>query len=123
MSPPKQTWQIIDHVCRHCPGGRLLKLVTGGGPTPGGNPTFRCSCCGKAHSASNPKEICWCGQNFRGGPEGKFQCVPYSILREKPFLEEGFRAMGCDPGRRDSEVGVISTEDWNRLHRASEGHK
>ncbi len=59
MSNNNEAWAIEDHICRKC-GGRILRRVTGGGATPGGNPVFRCASCGTQKSGMGPGVLCCC---------------------------------------------------------------
>ncbi len=107
------TWKLEDHLCRKC-GGRILRSVSGAGPSPGGNPIFRCADCGVADWGTSPKRICWCGMSHRGQYETPYLCLPYSILEERPELKELFRASGCDPDR-PGEVGVVAEKDLREM--------
>jgi hypothetical protein len=103
------TWSLEDHLCRGC-GGRILRCVKGQGMTPGGNPLFKCADCGNATASMGPSALCWCGFSHRQnhGDHG-YICLPFSILAERPWLEDGFRACGCDPKR--GEVGIMLVRD------------
>ncbi len=105
--PHKMTWAIEDHLCRSC-GGRILRCVEGAGMTPGGNPVFKCADCGKMTSGMGPEVLCWCGFSHRQNRTTAYRCLPFSILKERPELEQKFRACGCDPTR--GEVGIVLEE-------------
>lgn len=94
---------LEDHVCRSC-GGRILRQLNHG-PTPGGNPVYRCANCGVASSSMGPDRLCWCGFQFRAQHATAYRCLPFSILKDRPELLEAFRSCGCEPGRQ--EVGVV----------------
>ena len=105
----KMTWTILDHLCKSC-GGRILQSASGAGPTPGGNPVFKCADCGQATSGTGPEVLCWCGFSHRGQhPLNGYRCLPFSILQEKPELKDAFLACGRDPRR--GEVGIILKGD------------
>lgn len=106
----KMTWAIEDHLCRHC-GGRVLRCVTGGGPTGGGNPIFRCADCGRGASSIGPDVICWCGFAHRNNHDGAYQCLPFSAIKDRPELANAFRACGCEPHDRDG-VGIVLSRDF-----------
>jgi hypothetical protein len=107
MSKGKMTWVLEDHLCRHC-GGRILRCVSGGGPTGGGNPLYKCASCGLSGAAYLPAVLCWCGFKHRGNAEGAYRCLPFSLINEHPRLREAFLAAGCDPAA--GEVGVVLRE-------------
>lgn len=105
----KRTWELEDHLCKAC-GGRILRCVTGAGITPGGNPVFKCADCGRATSGMNPGMLCWCGFSHRGNHNSTaYVCQPFSVLKDRPELEQAFRACGCDPSR--GEVGIMLERD------------
>lgn len=104
----KPTYELTDHVCRGC-GGRVLKCVSGGGPTGGGNPIYRCADCGKAAAAMGPDAICWCGMQFRGQHATAYRCVAHAAAKDNPKLEAALRACGCESGR--GEVGIALERD------------
>ena len=110
-----QTWVLEDHLCRIC-GGRILRCVRGNGITGGGNPIFRCADCGASGAAMGPQGLCWCGFSHRQQSANSYQCVPYSILRDRPTvsaaLTNAFRACGCEPGRGD--VGIMLERDLRK---------
>lgn len=115
MRKNQRTWTIIDHLCRSC-GGRILQCASGGGPTGGGNPIFKCASCGESTSGITPNGICWCGFAHRGqGIGGHFRCLPFSYLEEHPDLRQAFLACGCDPDR-EAEVGMITEESFRKYH-------
>ena len=109
---PKQKWVLEPHLCSDC-GGRILRCVEGNGMTPGGNAIRRCADCGKSGTQHGADAICWCGVTQRGNSERAYRCLPFSVLETEPWLEEGFRACGCDPKR--GEVGIMLTADLRRL--------
>jgi len=100
-----RTWALEDHLCKGC-GGRILRCVTGGGPTGGGNPIFKCADCGTSLSGMGPSVLCWCGFSMKHN-HGKtaYQCLPFTILTEHPEWRQAFLACGCDPTR--GEVGIV----------------
>lgn len=113
ITPVVQKWVLIDHLCRDC-GGRILLCVEGNGMTPGGNQIRRCADCGKSGTqVSGADAICWCGTHHRGSNVTPYKCLPFSILESQPWLEEAFRACGCDPARGD--VGIVLEADIGRL--------
>ncbi len=101
----KQTWEIIDHLCRHC-GGRVLRCVSGAGMSPGGNPLFKCACCGVSGYSASPDYLCWCGHCQKHNNTYPFMCVPFSKIDENPELLKEFLKCGCDP-KNGGEVGII----------------
>lgn len=104
-----RTWVIEDHLCRGC-GGRILRCVTGGGATGGGNPIFRCADCKQITSSMGPDSLCWCGFHHKHNHTMQaYRCLPFTILEERPELKRAFLACGCDPTR--GEVGVILERD------------
>jgi len=110
-----RTWALEDHLCRAC-GGRILRCITGGGITGGGNPIFKCADCGKSTAAMTAGALCWCGFSHRNNhPSTAYVCVPFSILDqpekddvEKRRLRNAFLSCGCDPAR--GEVGIMLAE-------------
>lgn len=119
--PVVMRWVLEDHLCRGC-GGRILRCVAGQGPSPGGNPLFKCADCGKASTAMGPDVLCWCGFSHRGNHHMTvYQCVPFSILKAMPdkaqALTNSFRACGCEPGR--SEVGIMLEKEYREALRAT----
>lgn len=106
------SWVIEDHLCRSC-GGRVLRSVRGAGMTPGGNPIYKCSVCGKSSASLSASSICWCGFSHRLNNTTAYRCLPFSVLEKHPKLEAAFRACGCDPKR--GEVGIALETDVNRL--------
>ena len=105
-----KTWALEDHLCKAC-GGRILRMVSGGGMTPGGNPVFKCADCGRSTSGMSPDVLCWCGFSHRGNHNSTaYVCQPFAVLKERPGLLEAFRACGCDPAR-GGEVGIMLERD------------
>lgn len=115
MSRNQQTWALEDHLCKSC-GGRILRCVSGGGPTGGGNPIYRCADCGIGGASMGPQAICWCGMAFRRNEKGAYRCLPFSILEGHPEYLSAFLACGCDPAR-GGDVGVV----LNRSIRGAKG--
>lgn len=118
------TWIPVDHLCRHC-GGRILKSLSGQGATPGGNPVFRCSCCGRGRADMGPDGLCWCGFTHRGQPQTQaaYTCLPYSILQDVPSLLDLFRSCGCDPETGTSEVGIVLESDLQAVRKKADAPK
>lgn len=109
-------WALVDHLCRAC-GGRVLVSVANKGMTPGGNAIYRCADCGESStSTAGFMDVCWCGQEMRRNNHlpGKYMCLPFSILEEKPWLKTAFLSFGCDPERGD--VGIMTREEYQRMH-------
>ena len=111
-----KTWELEDHLCKVC-GGRILRCASGAGPSPGGNPLYRCADCGVATTSMGPGALCWCGFGHRMQNDGAYSCVPFSILRDRPDLLSAFRSCGCEPGR--SEVGIMLSKDLHAKKEAS----
>lgn len=111
MAKSKQTWALEDHVCRAC-GGRILRCASGGGPTGGGNPIFKCADCGASGSGMSPDVLCWCGFSHRGQHATAYICQPFSILESRPELKDAFAACGCKTGR--AEVGIMLERDYRK---------
>jgi len=112
----KVTWTIEDHICSSC-GGRIVRSAKGTGPTPGGNPVYKCSLCGKVTTEMGGHSLCWCGYSQKSNNNSlPYKCVPYSILEKYPDGLSYFKFCGCDP-RRGGEVGVMLEEDWNELRK------
>lgn len=110
----KRTWSLEDHLCRSC-GGRILRVATGGGMTPGGNPIFKCADCGKGVSGMSPDVLCWCGFSHKHNHNSTaYVCQPFSVMNEHPKLRDAFLACGCDPAR-GGEVGVMLEKDFRRI--------
>ena len=110
----QQTWKLVDHLCMTC-GGRILQCISGGGPTPGGNPIFRCADCGNTTSGFGPQALCWCGFSHRGQNATAYKCLPFSALKQEPRLLPMFLSCGCDPNRKTSEVGIVLESDYTKL--------
>lgn len=111
----KITWALEDHLCRAC-GGRVLRSVSGVGPTPGGNPIYRCADCGASTSSMGAESICWCGFHHRMNHNATaYMCVPFSEIEARPeskqALINAFRSCGCEPGR--GEVGIMLARDYS----------
>lgn len=115
-----KTWIILDHVC-FC-GGRILKCVSGQGPSGGGNPLYKCSQCGKGGCAMSQTPYCWCGFEMRGhkGLAGSYRCLPLSIAKEEPMYRNLFLACGCNPDSKEAEVGIVLTRDLIELRKKLE---
>lgn len=113
MARPK-TWFLMDHLCRHC-GGRVLQCASGGGPTGGGNPIFRCADCGAGSAAMGPDCICWCGFEHRhGNGTNGYQCRRLADAKDDPALRTAFLSCGFDPDRSKLEIGIYMP-DYYRL--------
>ena len=97
----------------------MLRCVSGGGPTGGGNPIWKCADCGTAAAAMGPEVLCWCGFSHRAQHGTAYVCQPFSVLKERPELLEAFRACGCDPGR--GEVGIMLERDLRSNVRVEAG--
>lgn len=98
----RETFTIEDHLCREC-GGRILQIASGGTPSGGGNPYFRCADCGKGTCATGPSALCWCGFQFRGQTDRAYRCLPFE---GNEHLREEFAKCGCSMDGK-AEVGVI----------------
>lgn len=106
----RMTWALTDHLCKGC-GGRVLRCVSGGGPTSGGNPIWKCADCGKAAAAMGPEVLCWCGFTHKHNHNATaYVCQPFTVLETKPELLSAFQACGCDP-KRGGEVGIMLQRD------------
>ena len=106
----KQTWALEDHLCKDC-GGRVLRCVTGGGVTGGGNPIYKCADCGKSASALGPEVLCWCSFAHKHNHNATaYVCQPFTVLETRPELLQAFLACGCDP-KRGGEVGIMLGRD------------
>jgi len=101
MAKQRQTFTITDHMCREC-GGRVLQIASGGGPSGGGNPLYRCADCGNSSCGIGPKVICWCGFHYRGQTDTPYQCMKFEG-NESYHIE--MAKCGCLPGK--NEIGVI----------------
>lgn len=77
--------------------------------TPGGNPVYKCACCGVRTSAMQPDALCWCGYGHRANRPGSYMCLPFSVLKTEPELEQAFLACGCKPNVQ--EVGIVLVAD------------
>lgn len=108
-----RTWVVENHLCKAC-GGRILRCVSGAGPTGGGNPIFMCADCERSISDMGPDALCWCGFSHRNQNLNGYQCVPYSILKERPELLNAFRACGCDPSKDLIGVGIMLQRDLHK---------
>lgn len=115
----RMTWELTDHLCKGC-GGRVLRCVSGGGATPGGNPIWKCADCGKSTSASGPEVLCWCGFGHRHNKgTTAYVCQPFTVLKERPELLGAFLACGCDP-KRGGEVGIMLERDLYAMNTPQE---
>lgn len=110
----RMTWVIEDHLCMKC-GGRILRCVTGHGPTGGGNPVYRCADCGVSTSSMGPDSLCWCGFSHRTQRLSEYRCMPFSILEKHPELLSAFRSCGCEPEK--GEVGILLESHLRELHK------
>ena len=113
----KMTWVIEDHICRNCSGGRILRCVSGAGPTGGGNPIYKCADCGTSTSSMGPDSLCWCGMSFKNQHLTEYMCLPFSILKEKPHLRNAFLSCGCDPSC--GEVGIVTKKSYRNAEEAA----
>lgn len=104
-----QHWALEDHLCRSC-GGRILRCVKGFGPTPGGNPVWKCADCGKSTSAMGADCLCWCGLSHKHNNATAYRCASFDVLKTIPQLDSAFRACGCDP--KHGEVGIMLERDF-----------
>lgn len=112
--PRRMTWTLEDHLCRDC-GGRVLRCASGQGPTPGGNPIFKCADCGKTACDMFPDALCWCGMKHKHQNMTAYRCVSYTVLETKPDLINAFRSCGCDP-KRGGEVGIMLEDAFQAAH-------
>ncbi len=120
MTNKEMTWALTDHLCKGC-GGRVLRCVSGGGMSPGGNPFWKCADCGKSAAAMGPEVLCWCGFSHRHNHNATaYVCQPFSVLKERPELLEAFQACGCDP-KRGGEVGVMLERDFRAMKSKVDG--
>lgn len=108
----RQAWELENHLCRSC-GGRILRCIRGNGITGGGNPIYRCADCSANAAAMGPEVICWCGFHHKRQNISAYVCVPYSILKDKPYLLSAFRSCGCDP-EKGGDVGIMLEKDYYR---------
>lgn len=113
-------WVKADHLCRSC-GGRVLRSVANVGMTPGGNPLYMCADCGAGGAHMGPDHVCWCGFATKGNNAGSYMCLPFSRLKEEPWLEAAFRECGCDPTRM--EVGIMLRASFDRCRKSKEGRQ
>jgi len=97
-----------------------MRCVSGGGPTGGGNPIYECSGCGASRAAMGPSDLCWCGFAHRGQDDFAYECLPFSILKERPYLRDAFLACGCDPDSRRAVIGIVLVRDLRNATRAAE---
>lgn len=103
----KPTYTLTDHLCREC-GGRVLQVASGGGPSAGGNPTFRCADCGFSSTGMGVDCVCWCGFQHRSRARRPYQCLPFDGNEhlDIAFAKNGFRMF------HGGEVGVIQAADY-----------
>lgn len=117
----ERTWKIVDHLCRIC-NGRILKCVSGAGPTPGGNPVFKCSLCGKETSGMDSSNICWCGSSFKNSIDTPYICVSFSMIEKYPKLLDAFLSHGQNPKRESSgEVGILLEDQLRKVVKETDG--
>jgi len=65
-----------------------------------------------------PDCLCWCGFFHKHNHHLKaYQCLPFSILKDKPELRNNFKACGCDPER--GEVGIVLIETMREQRQPS----
>ncbi len=117
------TWELLDHLCRHC-GGRVVKQVTGGPHiTAGGNPIYMCSLCGQGKASMGPDVVCWCGMTMRGGEPHIYACAATKDAETDPVLAEALANCGISPyqNKYRLQVGVLNSADYRRLARKREG--
>jgi hypothetical protein len=112
MNRRREIWHPTDHACREC-GGRVV-MVSGHGPTGGGNPVFQCADCGIASADMGPQCICWCGFSHKGQAGTVYVCVAVERARGDPAVELALMRAGYlseNPRRRPKcEIAVV-TED------------
>jgi hypothetical protein len=109
MRDPNNVWVIEDHLCL-C-GGRILRYL---GPRQStGGSLYKCSDCGKEKEGMSPGALCWCGQKHKNNNITAYRCLPFSILKDRPYLKDEFLQCGCDPTR--GEVGIVLEKRLNEL--------
>lgn len=83
--------EALDHLCRHCETGRLMRRNKAGGGT-----EVWCSNCNKTAHAYD--DLCWCGFKYAGAKHGAYRCVkspaptpenPHAVLVE--LNQDAFR--------------------------------
>jgi hypothetical protein len=112
-SRPNVRGILLDHICKDC-GGRIMQVV-GHGPTPGGNPVYLCTLCGRS-KITGFGDLCWCDFSHRSGHwASAYMCLPFSILETKPWLREAFTRAGSMPESGRSVIGVMLVADYRRL--------
>lgn len=111
--PETISYRAVPHVCRKC-GGRVGRAVSGQGPSPGGNPLWRCFNCGEAQTGIEPHCICWCGLKFRGEVVSKYECVPTSLIQMDPRLRDLLSQCGVTE-KSGQEVGVVLRDSFRAL--------
>jgi len=111
----RRTWKFSDHICRFC-GGRILQVAAGGGPSCGGNPSYKCADCCKESSGISTEGLCWCGTRQRMQTIKPYMCLPFTILEEIPDLRQAFLACGFDPDS-PGEIGVVSCDTYSKITR------
>lgn len=79
-----ETWEILDHACRHCMG-RLVRRDDGSG-------VVRCCECG-ASLVGEYDALCWCGVTEHGGMAYRcFAVEPEAVTVFEPYE---VRVMEC----------------------------
>jgi hypothetical protein len=117
MNNNKRTWYIEDHVCRFCAGGRILKCASNQGMSPGGNPLYKCSDCGKTVFGMDCSNLCWCGQAFKNQFDNAYTCLSFKAIETHPYpdqLRNAFLSCGCDPSGKRTEVGILLKESYRK---------
>lgn len=111
----KRKWIVTNHICMEC-NGRILQCVEGNGMTPGGNPTFKCSCCGKI--AYNDRWLCWCNFSYRNSSDNPYICVPSLVAAEYPDIIPLFERHGNN--YQNQEVCVVNYDNFRDFIRKHE---
>lgn len=100
-----KTYAITDHACRYC-NGRVLRVLTGAGMTPGGNPMWECADCGKKKAGFDASVICWCGATWRNGVDMGMRC-----WRTDDPRSEVIQALRlCGVATESSVIGIVKEE-------------
>jgi len=115
------SFALEDHMCKAC-GGRILRQLTGSGPTPGGNPVYICADCGRGSTAMGPDVLCWCGYRFKNQSLFGYNCLPTSLVKslmeegqveQSEALEREFKSCGIDP--RNTLIGIVTGDGYQRV--------
>jgi hypothetical protein len=52
-----------------------------------------------------------------------YTCLPYSVLKDEPYLLDLFQSFGCDPKAGTSEVGIVTQVELQKARKKAADQK